>query len=306
MAGVSALRTAMAWQRVNTVADVRPFLLRDSAGFELVPELAPTPDELVLDKISMSAFVGTPLDIVLRDCGIDTFAVTGVATEVGIEPTVRHSLDLGYLPLIVADACGAGDQEAADRALGPAWRRRGHDVAYGVPQPDAAKYASLDAPVMTNRAAALSAEVVVLCTPWQATRQAIADCGDLSGKVVIDCTNPLTPDAASLAVGHTTSGAEQIAGWAPGARVCKAMNQIGAPMMDAPKLPGTPVMFVCGDDAAAKDVVDGLVAELGFEVVDAGDLALARLLEPYGLIWIHLAFRRGFGTGFAFGLLRTA
>ena len=117
MAGVSALRTAMAWQRVNTVADVRPFLLRDSAGFELVPELAPTPDELVLDKISMSAFVGTPLDIVLRDCGIDTFAVTGVATEVGIEPTVRHSLDLGYLPLIVADACGAGDQEAADRAL---------------------------------------------------------------------------------------------------------------------------------------------------------------------------------------------
>ena len=77
MAGVSALRTAMAWQRANTVAEVRPFLLRDSAGFELVPELAPTPDELVLDKISMSAFVGTPLDIVLRDCGIDTFAVAG-------------------------------------------------------------------------------------------------------------------------------------------------------------------------------------------------------------------------------------
>ena len=117
MAGVCALRTAMAWQRVNTVAEVRPFLLRDSAGFELVPELAPTPDELVLDKVSMSAFVGTPLDIVLRDCGIDTFAVAGVAMEVGIEPTVRHSLDLGYLPLIVADACGAGDQEAADRAL---------------------------------------------------------------------------------------------------------------------------------------------------------------------------------------------
>lgn len=117
MAGVSALRTAMGWQRVNTVAQVRPFLLRDSAGFELVPELAPTSDELVLDKISMSAFIGTPLDIVLRDCRIDTFVVAGVAMEVGIEPTVRHSLDLGYLPVIVTDACGAGDRGAADRSL---------------------------------------------------------------------------------------------------------------------------------------------------------------------------------------------
>ena len=188
--------------------------------------------------------------------------------------------------------------------LGSAWRRRGHDVAYGVPQPDAAKYASLDAPVMTNRAAAHGAAVVALCTPWQATRQAIADCGDLSGKVVIDCTNPLTPDNTSLAVGHTTSGAEQVAGWAAGARVCKAMNQIGAPMMDAPKLPATPVVFVCGDDAAAKDIVDGLVAELGFEAVYAGDLSLARRWRA--LIWIHLAFRRGFGTSFGFGLLRTA
>ena len=117
MSGVSALRTAMTWQRVDMVAQVQPFLLRDSAGFELVPELAPTADELVLDKIAMSAFVGTPLDIVLRDCGIDTFVVAGVAMEVGIEPTVRHSLDLGYLPVIVADACGAGNDEAAARSL---------------------------------------------------------------------------------------------------------------------------------------------------------------------------------------------
>ncbi len=117
LSGVSALRTAMAWQRVQRVADVQPFLLRDSPGFELVPELEPRPDELVLDKISMSAFVGTPLDIVLRDCGLDSFAIVGVATEVGIEPTVRHSLDLGYLAVLVTDACGAGHQSAADRSL---------------------------------------------------------------------------------------------------------------------------------------------------------------------------------------------
>jgi biuret amidohydrolase len=117
MAGAAALRTAMLWQRLERVADVQPFLLRSSPGFELVPELRPRPDELVLDKVTMSAFAGTPLDIVLRDCRIDSYAIVGVATEVGIEPTVRHSLDLGYLPVLVTDACGAGDREAARRSL---------------------------------------------------------------------------------------------------------------------------------------------------------------------------------------------
>jgi 8-hydroxy-5-deazaflavin:NADPH oxidoreductase len=82
------------------------------------------------------------------------------------------------------------------------------------------------------------------------------------------------------------------------------MNQIGAPMMDAPQLPGQPVMFICGDEHEAKSVTAGLVTELGFEAVDIGDLTLARLLEPYALLWIHLAIRRGFGTNFGFGLLR--
>ena len=170
--------------------------------------------------------------------------------------------------------------------------------------PDDPKYASLGAAVTTNDGATANAEVVALCTPWEATQQAVQSCGDLAGEVVIDCTNPLTPDFTALEVGHTTSGAELVAQWAPGARVCKAMNQIGAPMMDNPDVPGKPVMFVCGDDDAAKEITSGLVTELGFETVDAGDLTLARLLEPYALIWIHLALRRGFGTNFAFGLLR--
>jgi 8-hydroxy-5-deazaflavin:NADPH oxidoreductase len=195
---------------------------------------------------------------------------------------------------------GAG---SVGSTLGNAWRRRGHDVTYGVRNPDDEKYASLGS-VATNDKAAADAGVVVLSTPWQTTQQAVQSCGDLAGKVLIDCTNPLTPDVSALEVGHTSSGAEQVAGWAPGARVCKAMNQIGAPMMDAPQLPGPPVMFVCGDDEAAKNVTADLVRELGFEVVDAGDLTLARLLEPYALIWIHLALRRGFGTHWGFGLLR--
>ncbi|MGH3633780.1 NADPH-dependent F420 reductase [Mycobacterium sp.] len=129
-------------------------------------------------------------------------------------------------------------------------------------------------------------------------------CGDLSGKTLVDCTNPLTADFAGLEVGLTTSGAEQVAEWAPGARVCKAMNQIGAAMMDGPQLSGQPVMFVCGDDDDAKSATTALVTELGFEAVDVGGLTLARLLEPYALLWIHLALWRGFGTNFGFGLLR--
>ena len=116
-AGVSQLRMAMAWQRVTTVAEVKPWFLRDSAGFELVPELRPLPSEVVFDKITMSAFEGTPLDIALRDCGINSFIIAGVATEIGIEPTIRHGADLGYIPIVVTDACGAGHAEAGERAL---------------------------------------------------------------------------------------------------------------------------------------------------------------------------------------------
>ncbi|HWN31639.1 MAG TPA: cysteine hydrolase [Pseudonocardia sp.] len=117
VSGSARLRTAMAWQRTDRVADVSPWFLRDSPGFELTPELAPSPAEMIFDKITMSAFVGTPLDLVLRDCGIDSFAIVGVATEVGIEPTARHAADLNYLPIIVEDACGAGHPEAAERSL---------------------------------------------------------------------------------------------------------------------------------------------------------------------------------------------
>src|SRR5262249_15457395 len=115
--GVSQLRMSMAWQRVSAVEDVRPRFLRDSPGFQLLPELTPLPSEAVFDRITMSAFEGTPLDIALRACGMNAFLIVGVAIEVGIEPTVRHGTDLGYIPIIVADACGAGHAEAAERSL---------------------------------------------------------------------------------------------------------------------------------------------------------------------------------------------
>ena len=201
---------------------------------------------------------------------------------------------------------GAGN---VGRTLGVAWDRRGHEVIFGVRVPQSAAARALthiegSINVATNATAARASDVVVLCTPWDATKAAIEECGDLSGKVVIDCTNPLRPDLSGLAVGLNDSGAEQVAGWAVGAQVFKAMNQIGFGNMDAPKFKqGTPVMFVCGD-GDQKPVVLGLVKELGFDAVDAGGLTVARLLEPYGMLWIHLALRQGLGRNFGFALLR--
>lgn len=115
--GVFQLRMAMAWQRVDSVEEVKPWFLRDSPGFQLIPEVSPIPSEAIFDRITMSAFEGTPLDIALRDCGINAFAIVGVAMEVGIEPTVRHGTDLGYIPIVVADGCGAGQEDAAKRSI---------------------------------------------------------------------------------------------------------------------------------------------------------------------------------------------
>ncbi len=115
--GAFQYRMAMAWQRLDDPAEVEPWFLRDSPGFAIVPELAPRPSEAIFDKITMSAFEGTPLTITLRDCGITAVAIAGIAMEIGIEPTARHAADLGIIPVVVTDACGAGHPEAAQRSI---------------------------------------------------------------------------------------------------------------------------------------------------------------------------------------------
>jgi len=115
--GAFQLRTAMAWQRVESPKEVKPWFLRDAPGFHLVPELQPRANEAIFDKITMSAFEGTPLNLTLRDCGISAFAIAGIAMEIGIEPTARHGADLGYIPVVIKDACGFGHREAAERTI---------------------------------------------------------------------------------------------------------------------------------------------------------------------------------------------
>jgi nicotinamidase-related amidase len=115
--GMSQFRMAMAWQRTDSPDQVDPWFLRDAPGFQIIPELAPRASEGVFDKLTMSAFEGTWLDFALRDCCINAFIIVGVATEIGIEPTARHGADLGYIPVFIADACGAGNEEAAKRSI---------------------------------------------------------------------------------------------------------------------------------------------------------------------------------------------
>ena len=115
--GVGALRTAMAWQRVERAEDVQSSFPPDADRTQLVDDLKPAAGEPVFDKLTMSAFVGTPLEIVLRDRGVTTLILVGAVLEIGIEPTARHAADLGFLPVVVVDACGVVEPEAAKRSL---------------------------------------------------------------------------------------------------------------------------------------------------------------------------------------------
>ncbi|MGZ4186446.1 MAG: cysteine hydrolase family protein [Solirubrobacteraceae bacterium] len=115
--GVAQLRMWRAWQGVERVEDVTSPFLPDAPQTQIVAELAPTAREAVLDKLTLSAFAGTPLELALRGAEVQTLAVVGVATEIGIEPTVRHAGDLGFIPVVLTDACAPGNAEAGERAI---------------------------------------------------------------------------------------------------------------------------------------------------------------------------------------------
>jgi predicted dinucleotide-binding enzyme len=194
-------------------------------------------------------------------------------------------------------------------ALGRGWARAGHEVTFGVRDASEPKVKKLveetGAKAASVADAASGAEVVVLATPWGATQDAVKSAGDLAGRVVFDCTNPLAPNLSGLTHGFDTSAAEQVASWAPGARVVKIFNTTGADNMANPDYNGVPAtMFYCGDDADAKATAARLASDLGFDPVDAGNLEQARLLEPLALLWIRLAYAQGMGRDIAFKLMR--
>lgn len=194
------------------------------------------------------------------------------------------------------------------QALGSGWAHKGHTVIFGSREPGSEKVQAIVAAAGSNTSAALlvdaatAAEVVVLAVPYMAVSQTITSLGNLSGKILVDATNPIAP-GFQLAVGFTSSGAEEVAALAAGARVVKAFNSTGAENMSNPVYDGEPMtMFICGDDAEAKTAVTQLAQDLGFDVANVGGLAKARLLEPLAMVWIGLAIQQGMGRNIAFKL----
>lgn len=186
--------------------------------------------------------------------------------------------------------------------LGRKWALAGHDVLFGVRAPEAAEPPGK---MGTIAEAFAHGDVLALTTPWEATRKVLEQAGDLTGRILLDCTNPILPGLAGLEYGTTTSGAEKVAEWARSAKVVKVFNTVGFNIMADPRFTeGPPSMFYCGDDLEAKGVVAALVGEIGFDPLDAGPLSQARYLEPFAMLWITLAMRHGYGREMAFRLMR--
>jgi len=195
--------------------------------------------------------------------------------------------------------------------LGRRWANNGHRVVFCSRSPDSEKVTALvDAAGPNASAAGVSegvagSDVVVLATPWPATLALVEAAGSLQGKIVVDCTNALKEDLSGLSIGDGTSGAEQIAQQAKGARVVKAFNTISSLTMADPLFGSERAdLFLCGDDTDAKRTVAQLAQELGFEAVDTGPLRAARYLEYLALLWVHLAFKQNWGPNFTFKTLK--
>jgi predicted dinucleotide-binding enzyme len=185
---------------------------------------------------------------------------------------------------------------------------RGHQVMLSYSRDLAqlqAKGAAYGATTGTPAEVGRFADVVAMAVPWSSIDDALKQAGDLSGKLIWDCTNALKPDLSGLAIGTTTSASEVIQERVPGARVVKAIPPFAELLhSDDPTLNGTPAgVFVCGNDVGAKAAVSELVAQLPATPVDAGPLENARYVEPLGFLLVRLAY--GVGLGSRIGLVLT-
>jgi predicted dinucleotide-binding enzyme len=190
--------------------------------------------------------------------------------------------------------------------LGRLFESQGHDVRFGVRDPNRAAAGGLAHDRMGTVAdVARFGDVIILATPWNAAAEALEAAGNLAGKTLIDCTNPLLPDLSGLVIGCTTSAAQEVARLAPGAKVVKCFNTLSPTNFADPTINGEKAsMLFCGDDAGAKLIVSELGNQLGFDMVDAGPLSQARWLEAMAILWITMAHKYGGSQRSAFRLLR--
>ena len=203
---------------------------------------------------------------------------------------------------------GAGNVGAT---LGKAWSKQGHGVIFGVRDVKAPKVQALLAET-ENKAiagtlaeAAQQTEVIALTVPWESVPEVLQAVGTLDGKILLDATNPLIANSLDSTVELSKSGSEQVATWFTGARVVKIFNTIGWEVMESPQFGSeAATLFYAGDDAEAKQIVADLARVIGFEPIDAGNLASAKFLESLASFWGQLAYGQGMGRNIAWRLLK--
>jgi 8-hydroxy-5-deazaflavin:NADPH oxidoreductase len=260
---------------------------------------------LAKDDPGRQAYIRT----VLEKCGLPAALTT---TFDWIDFDDRRSFHLGKQIGVI----GAGN---VGGSIGSRLARCGHQLVFAFRESNSSKAAELKDRAGTGaRVAAVSeiaksSDVIFLATPWDNTESALATAGPLAEKVVVDCTNPLRYSPATglqLALGLTESGGEKVAGWSGGGRVIKAFNTYGWENFADTYFPGygdlRPVMFLCGDDSAAKTIVSSLASDLGFEPFDTGPLSSARFLEPLAMLWISNARKADRGAHFTWATLRSS
>src|SRR5262249_7462759 len=182
------------------------------------------------------------------------------------------------------------------------WVKNGHQILLSYSRDHAKLQAaaeSIDEAVKTGLPAEAAGfgDVVVLAVPWAALSDAVNAAGPLEGKTLFSTVNALSPDMSGMAVGTTTSAAEEIARLAPGSKVVEALPSFaellhkGSTEIDGQRA----TIFYCGDDKDSKQVVATLLAETGVEPIDAGPLRNARFIEPAMMLLVQLAYPLGLG-----------
>jgi predicted dinucleotide-binding enzyme len=193
--------------------------------------------------------------------------------------------------------------------LGKMWVEKGHIIMFGSRDPNKAKKlaASIgtDTSGGTYEEAARFGEIIILAVPWSGAKESIKTAGDLKGKIIVDSTTTAAPHLGGTLIKVAPSAAEKVAKWATGAEVVKAVHTIGVDSLNRLQFGSQQAsLFICGDNLDAKSKLKQLGLDLGFEVIDAGPLSNARLIEPLAMLWIELAYKQGMGTDIAFKLLR--
>lgn len=198
------------------------------------------------------------------------------------------------------------------KSIGAWASNAGYDVIFSAKNPEhaqeAAKIAGKNSKSASVRDAIAEADMVLLAVPYGAVNMVISEAAShLKDKILIDATNALTPDFNGLALGFTTSAAEEIQRLAPMAKVVKAFNTIFSKVYSSqnPEIKGNKItVFYAGDDKPSKEEVARLISSMGFDAVDAGALKSARTLEPMALLNIMLGYSLGHGTTIGFSFLR--